>query len=32
MKWYQKNKNYLCAKSKENWVKSKLAILQGHNL
>jgi hypothetical protein len=31
-KWYKKNKDYLLAKSKENWRKSKLAILQGNNL
>ena len=31
-KYYDKNKDYLIAKSKEDWRKSKLAILQGNNL
>lgn len=27
-KWYKKNQDYLLAKSKDDWRKSKLAILQ----
>lgn len=31
-KWYKKNQDYLLAKSKDDWRKAKLAILQNNNL